>query len=175
MESLRRKFGEAALAIADALQGMHAPRLRTELERYGYTGLQFKGQKFRISAEDISFEEKVPDGFVSASTEFGQIIIDTRLTPELKAECLARELVRRFQTMRKEQDLAMEERVDAMIGTNVDEYLKLLATKQEYILREVRIRNLHILPTAEVGGPGNVKDWNIDGDSFKLLLRRLSG
>jgi len=175
VESLARKFGELALAIADALQGMDAARLRAELERHGYTGLQLKGQKFRISAEDVGFEEKVPDGFVSVSTEFGQVVIDARLTPELKSECLARELVRRFQTMRKEQDLAMEERVDAMIGTDVDEYLKLLATQQEYIAREVRARNLHILPTAEVGGPGYVKDWNVDGDSFRLLLRRLSG
>jgi isoleucyl-tRNA synthetase len=174
VESLRRKFGEPALAIADALQGMDAARLRAELERHGYAGLQLRGQKFRISTEDVSFEEKVPDGFVSVSTEFGQIVIDARLTPELKAECLARELVRRFQTMRKEQDLAMEERVDAMIGTDVDEYLKLLATQQEYIVREVRVRNLYVLPMAEVSGPGYVKDWDVDGDTFRLLLRRLS-
>lgn len=174
LESLRTKYGELALMIATALQEMNAPRLRAELERYGYTGLQVKGQKFRLSAEDVGFEENLPDGFVSASTEFGQIIIDSRLTPELKAEALARELVRRFQTMRKEQNLMMEERVDAMIGTDAGEYLKLLAKEQEYLNREVRIRNLHILPTGEVSGPGYIKDWNIDGDSFKLLLRRLS-
>jgi len=175
VESLKRKFGEQALEISDALQGMDAARLRAELERYGYSGLQLRGQKFRISSSDVRFEEKVPDGFVSASTEFGQVVIDARLTPELKAECLARELVRRFQTMRKEQDLAMEERVDAMIGTDVGEYLKLLAAQQEYIVREVRVRNLQILPTTGVGGPGYIKDWDIDGDRFKLLLRRLSG
>jgi isoleucyl-tRNA synthetase len=175
LESLRKKYGELALVIADALQEMNAPRLRAELDRYGYTGLQVKGQKFRLSAEDVGFEENLPNGFVSASTEFGQIIIDARLTPELKAEALARELVRRFQTMRKEQNLMMEERVDAMIGTDVGEYLKLLAKEQEYLAREVRIRNLHILPTAEVSGPGYIKDWNIDGDSFKLLLVRLTG
>jgi isoleucyl-tRNA synthetase len=173
LESLKDKYGELALMISDALQEMNAPRLRTELDRYGYTGLQVKGQKFRLSSEDVGFEENLPDGFVSASTEFGQIIIDARLTPELKAEALARELVRRFQTMRKEQNLMMEERVDAMIGTDASEYLKLLAKEQEYLAREVRIRNLHILPTAEVSGPGYIKDWNIDGDGFKLLLKRL--
>ncbi|KUO41495.1 MAG: isoleucine--tRNA ligase [Hadesarchaea archaeon DG-33-1] len=175
VESLTIKFGGMALPIADTLQGMDAARLRTEIKRHGSAGLQLKGQKFRILPEDVRFEEKMPDGFVSASTEFGQVVIDTSLTPELKAECLARELVRRFQTMRKEQDLAMEERVDAIIGTDVDEYLKLLPTQQEYIVREVRIQNLHVSPTAEVGGPGYIKDWNVDGDSFKLLLRRLSG
>jgi hypothetical protein len=77
--------------------------------------------------------------------------------------------------MRKEQDLAMEERVDAMIGTDIGEYLKLLATQREYIAREVRVRNLQILPTTGVSGPGYIKDWDIDGDGFKLLIRRLSG
>lgn len=173
VESLTRRLGGPALAIADALQEMDARRLRAEIKHHGSAGLQLRGQKFRILAEDVGFEEKIPDGFVLASTEFGQVVIDARLTPELKAECLARELVRRFQTMRKEQDLTMEERVDAIIGTDVGEHLKLLAAQQEYLAREVRIRNLRISPTAEVSGLGYIKDWNIDGDNFKLLLRRL--
>jgi isoleucyl-tRNA synthetase len=173
--SLKKKFGDTSLAVAEALQRLDPTRLYAELLRNGFMELEVEGRKLRILTEDVSFKEKLPDGFLSTQTEFGKVIIDTRLTPELKAERLARELVRRFQTMRKDQDLAMEERVDAVIGTDVGEYLKLLETQKEYIIREVRIRNLSINRIAEVSGPGYIKDWNIDGDQFKLLLRRLEG
>jgi isoleucyl-tRNA synthetase len=173
MERLRERLGEFANAVAEVLRGMDAPRLRVEVQRYGFTGLQIRGQKVYISREDLSFEDELPEGFIAALTEFGKIAIDTRMTPQLKAECMARELVRRLQTMRKELDLAMEERVDIVIGTEVSEYVKLLATQQEFISREVRARNLRIRPAAEVEGPGYIKEWNIDGDRFRLLLRRL--
>jgi isoleucyl-tRNA synthetase len=150
---------------------MDAVRLRAELGRYGFFGLQVHGQKIRFSQEDVNFEEQLPADFVTTSTEAGKITIDIRLTPELEAECLARELVRRLQTMRKEQNLAMEERVDIEIGTDIADYVNLLATQQEYIAREVRARGVRLCKIAEVGAQGYVKEWEIDGDHFKLLLK----
>ena len=153
---------------------MEALRLRAELERYGFFGIQVAGQKVKLTKDDVEFEEALPEGFVSASTDAGKIMIDVRLTPELEAECLARELVRRLQTMRKEQNLAMEERIDVEIGSDNAEYLKLLGTQREYITREVRVQNLRLCATAEVGTQGYVKNWEIDDDKFKLSLKRLS-
>ncbi len=120
------------------------------------------------------FEKEMPEGFALMQTEFGKVAIDTKITPELKAECLARELVRRLQTMRKEMDLGMEEHVDVDVGVGTEETLRLLATQQNYISREVRVRNLRICRAGEVAGEGCLKDWNIDGNSFRLLVKRLS-
>ncbi len=173
-ENLTKRFKSLAPAVEETLKNMEAGRLRAELARYGFFGLQVVGQKVKLTQDDVAFEEKLPDGFVSISTDAGKITIDVRLTPDLKAECLARELVRRLQTMRKEQDLAMEERVDVDIGTDTREYVKLLATQQDYINREVRVRNLRLCSVAEVGAQGHVKEWEIDGDKFKLLMKRIT-
>ena len=118
--------------------------------------------------------EPSPEGHAVASVERGKVMVDLRLTPELKAKALARELVRRLQTMRKEQELEMEERVDIEIGTDNREYLDLLSTQRDYITREVRVRNLRLCPTTEVGIAGYVREWEINGDRFKLLLARLN-
>ncbi|MCS7131725.1 MAG: DUF5915 domain-containing protein, partial [Hadesarchaea archaeon] len=174
-EALERKFGGLARSIVSYLAKMDASRLRAELQRYGFAGLQVDGRKVRITKEDVDFEEVLPEGYVSAEVEVGKVMLDARLTPELKAECLARELVRRLQTMRKELDLAMEERVDVEIGVYAEEHLKLLASQQDYIVREVRVRNLRLCSAGQVSNVGYSKDWDIDGDKFKLLLRRPSG
>jgi len=172
-QRLQERLGRLSQSVIDTLQKMDVFRLRAEVQRYGFAGLQIEGQKVSISSEELSFEEELQEGFVAVSTEFGGIAIDSKMTPELQAECLARELVRRLQTMRKELDLAMEEQIDVVVGTEVDEYIKLLATQQDYLSREVRARNLRICRASEVGGPGYVKEWNVDGDRFKLLVKRL--
>jgi isoleucyl-tRNA synthetase len=174
VENLTKRFRSLAPAVEETLKNMEALRLRAELERYGFFGIQVVGQKVKLTKDDVEFEVVLPEGFASASTDAGKIMIDVRLTPQLKAECLARELVRRLQTMRKEQDLAMEERVDVEIGSDNAEYLKLLATQREYIIREVRVQNLRLCATAEVGAQGYVKEWEIDSDKFKLSLKRLA-
>jgi len=158
--------------VINTIQKIDAFRLRAGLQRYGFVGLQIEGRKVSVSSEELSFEEELPEGFTAASTEFGRIAIDARMTPELQAECLARELVRRLQTMRKEMDLAMEEWVDVVVGTEEERHIKLLATQQGYLSREVRVRNLRICRASEVDEPGYVKEWNVDGDRFKLLVKR---
>ena len=174
VQRLQERLGKLSRLVIDELRQRDVFRLCAELQRYKFVGLQIEGQKISVSSEELSFEEKLSENFAVVPTEFGKIAIDTRMTPELQAECLARELVRRLQTMRKELDLTMEERVDVVVGTKVDEYIKLLATQQDYISREVRARNLRICRASEVEEPGYIKEWNVDGDSFKLLLKRLS-
>jgi isoleucyl-tRNA synthetase len=137
-------------------------------------GAQLNCKELVLIGPDEDFDKRISESFALMQTEFGKIAIDTKITPELQAECLARELVRRLQTMRKEMDLGMEERVDADVGVKTDENLRLLATQQKYISREVRVKNLRILRAKEIAGEGYIKDWSIDGDSFKLLIKRLS-
>ena len=174
IEKLASRLGkELASTVASTLAGMDGARVKAELERHGFVGMQVMGQKVNVLVDEVEFEGP-PEGFVEAQTNFGRVLVNTRLTPELKAECLARELVRRLQIMRKEQGLAMEERVDVAIGTDVGEYLKLLTGQRDYLCREVRIRNLRVCPIAEIAGPGYLKEWDIDGDRFKLLLSRVS-
>jgi isoleucyl-tRNA synthetase len=135
---------------------------------------QLNCKELVLIGPDEDFDKRISEGFATMQTEFGKIAINTKITSELQAECLARELVRRLQTMRKEMDLGMEERVDVDVGVKTEENLRLLATQQKYISREVRIKNLRILRAKEITGEGYIKDWNIDGDSFRLLVKRLS-
>ncbi|MEM2192084.1 MAG: class I tRNA ligase family protein [Candidatus Hadarchaeales archaeon] len=107
--------------------------------------------------------------FKSSEIEGGKITIDLERDEALLAEAMAREVVRRFQVMRKEMGLEMEERVDAGIVGEEDD-LKLLSTQQDYIKREVRINNLDFgkeLPASFK------KKWKIDEKEFLLCLKKL--
>ena len=173
VQSLSKKFGELSEEIIKILRSMDVNRLKTEFDRYGFVGLHPLGLKVKVTREDVAFEGGLEQGFVEVPTEAGKVIIDIRQTPELRAESLAREVVRRLQTMRKDLDLALEEVVDASVCTDKEENLELLKTQSDYISREVRIKNLKIGKLAEAEA-GYSKDWDIDGDLFRLAIRRLT-
>jgi len=134
--------------------------------------------KTQLNAKEVTLlghgeAPQMEDGFVKAETQFGKIYLDTKITPELRAECLAREIVRRLQIMRKEMDLGMEERVDVDIGVTDEESMNLLALEQDYISKEVRVRNLRICWENQVSKEGHMKDWNIDNLRFRLIVRHM--
>ncbi|TDA35258.1 MAG: isoleucine--tRNA ligase [Hadesarchaea archaeon] len=113
-----------------------------------------------------------PQGDYSVvETENREVAVSRIFSPELRGEALARELVRRLQVMRKEMGLEMEERVEAELGMG-EEDAKVLEPHLEYLKREVRIEGLRICRREEVGKEGHVKDWEIEGETFRLLLRR---
>jgi isoleucyl-tRNA synthetase len=55
------------------------------------------------------------EGYAAAADRVGLIALDTRQTPQLVAEGIARELQSRLQNLRKEQGLAFEARIVARV------------------------------------------------------------
>jgi len=64
-----------------------------------------------LSKEDLAISEKTKNGLVKSEDRGLSVFLDTELTPELKQELLAREIVRRIQVMRKELNLPYAARV----------------------------------------------------------------
>ena len=55
--------------------------------------------------------EHEKEQFAKATIQDVTLFLDTTITPALEAEGLARELIRRIQSMRKEVNLAVEDRI----------------------------------------------------------------
>lgn len=174
IDVLEEKFGELAPTIKTVIRRMDPDQVLFQLKEQGFVGMQVEGQQIEVGPGAISLQE-IPEEFVADSSPHGLVMIDTRVTSDLRAERLARDLVRRLQKMRKEMDLEMEERVDVTVGVGKEELRDLLATKEDYITREVRIRQLCFEKLSDIGGRGYEKKWKINDESFKLAIERLPG
>ena len=172
-QRFKNSFGTLSHDVMQMLGAMDATRVDEELNVHGVVRLNINGRELSIDRDLISVEEEVSEGFSLVQTEFGKIFVDTKITPELKTESMARELIRRLQTMRKEMDLSMVEIVDVQIGVKQDNFGS-LSMHQNYISREVRAGNLRICSVDDVSGDGYLKDWNIGGSDFRLLIKRVS-
>ena len=70
--------------------------------------MEFEDKTITLEDEDIVFETELPENIVSADFEGGNVFMDTKFTPEILSEAMARELIRRIQDMRKDLDLDVE-------------------------------------------------------------------
>ena len=66
---------------------------------------------YQISSEDMP-------GWLVTSQGALTVALDVELTPELRQEGMARELVNRIQNLRKASDFAVTDRIEVVIGTN---------------------------------------------------------
>lgn len=173
MDSLEDQFGDLAPSIKCVIQNMDLEQIRNQVEAQGFLGITVEGEKIKVGLNDLTLDV-LPEKLVSAESPQGEVIIDTTVTPELKSERLTRDVVRRLQEMRKDMDLEMEEKVDVSIEIRDKESKRHLRKQDDYIKKEVRVRNL------EIGSPGEVtdqryrKEWNIMGQNFELSMSRIN-
>ena len=73
-----------------------------------------------IAAEDVLITRAPKAGLVVASEGATVVALETALTPELVAEGLAREFVSHVQSMRKEADFEVTQRIAVKVGCDAE-------------------------------------------------------
>jgi isoleucyl-tRNA synthetase len=107
------KFGpkfpkvRAALAAADPVKVVK--RVRAGLPVI----LEFDSESAELAPEEVLIQTQPAEGKAVAADKGVTVAVDAVITPELRAEGLAREVVRRVQTMRKDAGFNIEDRITA--------------------------------------------------------------
>lgn len=101
--SIGKKIGKETKKFVKLLERVDANKLKADLE----SG-KVKLDGFEVEKNDLIFSEIVEEG---KEFEGGRIILDTRVTPELKSEWLVRELIRAVQAKRKELGLNLSDKI----------------------------------------------------------------
>ncbi len=101
----------AALAKADPAEVVRAVKEKGAYE------LAFDGQTISLTAKQLDVRIAAKDGFAAADGRGAVVVLDAQVTEELEREGVARELVNRIQTFRKELDMPFEARIRVRIGT----------------------------------------------------------
>ena len=115
-------------------------------------------EKITLTEDDFEIVEKEKEHIALTETEQITLILNTRLTSELKAEGSAREIVRRIQSMRKEIDLDVEDRISTEIKVGKDKETA-LQKWTDYIKGETRSKKIVF---SDKPGGELVKKWKID-------------
>ncbi len=167
LKTVGPKFGKLVGGIRAALSELDGNAAMAELRNTGSLKLDINGTETVLSEEDLLIETLQKEGYVTESDQSISVVLDGNLTPELIEEGFVRELISKIQTMRKEADFEVMDkiRVYARDNRKIEE---ILAEHGEEIRSEVLAEEI-ILDRTQ----GYEKEWNINSEKVMMAVEKL--
>jgi isoleucyl-tRNA synthetase len=109
-------FGSRTKEVAAAIEGADAEQVATALASQGEATIALGGEQVTVSAAQVQVLEEARTGWEVATEGPYSVALDLALDDELRAEGLARELVRAVNDLRKRRELDLSDRIALEIG-----------------------------------------------------------
>lgn len=109
-----------------------------EISQIHESGLIIKldGEDFALNEENTIVSIQQKEGYASTSNQRTIVVLDTELTEDLILEGLAREFVRKIQSLRKEKDFVITDHIKVYYSGS-DKLKTMLEKYKDYIMGEV--------------------------------------
>jgi isoleucyl-tRNA synthetase len=109
--TLGRRFGKGTQAVAAAITGADPAGLAAELRSAGKVSVEVEGAPVALSPDDVIVTQTPRTGWTVAAEGGETVGIEVDITPDLRREGLAREVIRLIQDARKSDGLHVSDRI----------------------------------------------------------------
>lgn len=160
------KYGKHLKQIQETLAGLDGNQAMAELKEKGAIVLDNIGDEVVLCEEDLLISTAQTEGYISDSDNGITVVLDTSLTPELIEEGMVREIISKLQTMRKEADFEVTDRI--IVTFEASENVAEIFQKYGENIKTV------VLADELVKGNGNgyQKEWKINGEAILLGVQK---
>ena len=160
------KFGKILGGIKKELEVIDGNAAMDEINETGMLKLNVNGEEITLLKEDLLIDMKQMEGYVSGNEGGITVVLDTNLTPELLEEGFVREIISKIQTMRKEADFEVTDKIKVYYeGTEKAEGI--FAAHADEIGEEVLATEV-----IKEAPKGYTKEWNINGEKVTLGVEK---
>jgi isoleucyl-tRNA synthetase len=158
---LGKKVGKLMRSVQLVIDSFGHEQL-TILLNGGTIELVVEGETIVLTPEDVAVERQVREGLVAANQGMITIALDTVLTEDLLIEGLAREIVNKINTMRREAGFEVTDRIR----------IKIDATQRVRQCFETfgAMINGEVLAVSVEFGPCEGTAWDLNGESVIIAL-----
>ncbi len=158
------KFGKQLGELKAALQNIDGAKAKKELDADGSLALDLPSGRVVLEPEDLLIQNEQKEGFFAVSDADLVVVLDTALTEELITEGFVREIISKVQTMRKEADFNVTDRIEIGISGNG----KLLSLARE---NEAEICEDTLALSLSETLSETAKEWDINGEKVTLSVK----
>ena len=135
--SLGRRFGKSTQGVAAAVAAFDPARLASELRDNGTVPVTVGGEEVTLGPDDVIVTQTPRVGWTVASEGGETVALETEITPELRREGLAREVIRLVQDARKADGLDVTDRIVVWWRARDDSLAAALAEHARLVAGEV--------------------------------------
>ncbi len=165
-KQLGQKYGNRFPVIQKAILALNSEAVAQALLTDGKLKVDVDGESYEILPEEVEVKSLAREGFAVAEDGGYVAALVTELTPDLVAEGMAREFVRRVQDFRKESGLDVADRIYLYVSAS-EELRRAIQRHSDYISTETLAREL--LFSAAPDGTASIED-SFDGETVTIAL-----
>jgi isoleucyl-tRNA synthetase len=162
------KFGADFPKLRTALEALDAAEVKAKIDAGENVSLQLDSATAELAPDEILVNSQPAAGLAVAADKGVTVGLDTAITPELKAEGIAREIVRRIQDMRKKAGFNIEDRITTYYQAD-GELAAVLRAFAETIKSETL--STELLAAAAPGGAFS-EEQAIEGEKLLLAVQK---
>jgi len=164
LKTVGPKYGKQLGAIRNYLMELDGNTAMDELKQNGLLSFTAGDELVELKEEDLLIETAQTEGYVSESNNKITVVLDTNLTDELIEEGFVREVISKIQTMRKEADFEVMDKITVFISGN-EKIQSIIKKNEEEFKSEVLAENV-----IENENKGYTKEWNVNGEDVTLSV-----
>ena len=146
-KKLGPKFGKQMKAAAEIIKAFDGTSIAT-LENEGKVSFELDGAEVEVTLSDVEIISEDIPGWLVANEGSLTIALDVTVTPELRREGIARDIVNRIQNIRKSRNYDITDRIRLVFAPG-DETNGAIRDFAEYISRQVLANSLEIAPLTQ--------------------------
>ena len=168
---LGKEYGKLIPKIREAINSMNQMDLANKVKNGGYESILIDDTEITLNAENLLVTMQGREGFAFAGEGEIGVVLDTKLTAELKEEGDVREILSKVQNLRKDRGFEVMDKIILYVNGNevVENLVKKYEDqiKDETLAKDVRY-NVTRDSYTEVSING--KNVNIDAEVVKELI-----
>jgi isoleucyl-tRNA synthetase len=130
------RFGSRFPALKQVVSSLDGHEVNRAISTGEPVQVMLDGEMVELAAEEVIVETQPVEGLAVAADRFVTVAIDSKITPELRMEGLAREFVRRVQSMRKDAGFEISDRIRVYYHAS-DGMKQAMKSHRDYIMGEV--------------------------------------
>lgn len=161
---LGKKVGRLMKSAQTAIEQLSQNQLQEFLDGNPLV-IDLEGHAIPLTTEDIQVERIVHEGLIAANQGLITIALDTHLDEDLLLEGLAREIVNKVNTMRREAQFLVTQRIKLHMQTT-DQVKVSFERFKEYICHEVLAVEVEFGPVAG-------KEWDLNGEPAVISMTKI--
>ncbi len=167
LKTVGPKYGKLLGGIRAALLEVDGNTAMDELNASDALKLDINGQEVVLFREDLLIETAQMEGYVSENDNAITVVLDTNLSEELLEEGFVREIISKVQTMRKEADFEVMDKIK--VTYEGSEKAENIFEKYNSEIGE-EVLAVEIVKAAP---SGYTKEWKINGEAVTLGVERV--
>ena len=166
LKTVGPKYGKFLGGIKQYLAQVDGNEAMDNLNANGCITFDVNGESVVLSKDDLLIDMAQKEGYVSQADNNLTVVLDTNLTEELIEEGFVREVISKIQTMRKEADFEVTDKIVIYVSGN-EKVSDIVKANADSIMSDVMALDIKVGELA-----GYSKEWNINGETVNIGVEK---